>query len=90
MRRTPDLVRRTASLLRAPRRTFDTRGDASSASVRGVSAFNGRSTSNAFDRSAATQDTLASLAEDTGGRAFFDTNQFAGVFDLKPIGQVVR
>ena len=30
---------------------------------------------------AASQDALSSLAEDTGGRAFFDQNDFKGVFD---------
>jgi len=56
-------------------------GDASSASVRGQSAFSGRSVSSRFDQMAASQDALASLAEDTGGRAFFDQNDFDSVFD---------
>ena len=56
-------------------------GDASRASTRGVSAFNGRSVSSAFDSMNASQDALSSLAEDTGGRAFFDRNDFGGVFD---------
>ncbi|MEI6670045.1 MAG: VWA domain-containing protein [Acidobacteriota bacterium] len=56
-------------------------GDATKASTRGVSAFNGRAVSNAFDSMSASQDALSSLAEDTGGRAFFDRNDFGGVFD---------
>ena len=56
-------------------------GDASTASVRGTSAFSGASTRNQFDRLAATQDTLTTMAEDTGGRAFFDSNGFGAVFD---------
>jgi VWFA-related protein len=56
-------------------------GDASTASRRGVSAFNGASTRNEGDRLAASQDTLTTMAEDTGGRAFFDSNSFAAVFD---------
>jgi VWFA-related protein len=56
-------------------------GDASTASLRGVSPFSGASTRNQFDRLAASQDTLTTMAEDTGGRAFFDSNGFGGVFD---------
>ena len=56
-------------------------GEARQASVRGQSAFSGRSVSNRFDQMAASQDALSTLAEDTGGRAFFDENDFAGVFD---------
>jgi VWFA-related protein len=56
-------------------------GDASTGSLRGTSAFSGASTRNQFDRLAQSQDTLTTIAEDTGGRAFFDTNNFTGVFD---------
>jgi VWFA-related protein len=56
-------------------------GDASQASTRGQAAFSGQSTSNRFDQMAASQDALSSLAEDTGGRAFFDQNDFSGVYD---------
>jgi len=56
-------------------------GDASTGSLRGTSAFSGASTRNQFDRLAQSQDTLTTIAEDTGGRAFFDTNRFTDVFD---------
>jgi VWFA-related protein len=56
-------------------------GDASQASGRGSEVFSGRALTRQFDRQSASQDTLASLASDTGGKAFFDVNQFGGVFD---------
>jgi VWFA-related protein len=56
-------------------------GDATTASTRGQSAFSGRAVSSRFDQMAASQDALSTLAEDTGGRAFFDVNNFAGVFE---------
>ena len=36
---------------------------------------------NQFSALAATQDTLTTMAEDTGGRAFFDSNSFGEVFE---------
>ncbi len=55
-------------------------GDATQGSRRGTSTFSGASTRNQFSSMAATQDTLTTMAEDTGGRAFFDSNSFgAGV-----------
>ena len=56
-------------------------GDATQASVRGRAAFSGASVSSQFDKMAATQDTLSTMAEDTGGRAFFDSNSFGEVFN---------
>ena len=56
-------------------------GDATQGSRRGTSTFSGASTRNQFSSMAASQDTLTTMAEDTGGRAFFDTNSFGGVFD---------
>jgi len=55
-------------------------GDASQASTRGVSAFSGASVSNRISRLGASQETLTTMAEDTGGRAFFDSNAFGEVF----------
>jgi len=56
-------------------------GDATQGSRRGTSTFSGASTRNQFSSQAATQDTLTTMAEDTGGRAFFDSNTFGQVFD---------
>jgi VWFA-related protein len=56
-------------------------GDATQGSRRGTSTFSGGSTRNQFSSLAATQDTLTTMAEDTGGRAFFDSNTFGAVFD---------
>ena len=56
-------------------------GDASTASVRGTGAFSGRSMSSQRESFSAAQDTLETIAEDTGGKAFFDVNEFAEVFD---------
>jgi VWFA-related protein len=56
-------------------------GEATTASLRGTSSFSGASTRNQFDRLAGSQDTLTTIAEDTGGRAFFDSNGFGAVFD---------
>ena len=56
-------------------------GAASQASGRGgTSMFSGRGVSRQFDSQAASQDTLVSLASDTGGKAFLDTNDFGGVY----------
>jgi VWFA-related protein len=55
-------------------------GDARQASGRGVSLFNGRGVAQQFDRLASSQDTLVSLAGDTGGQAFTDTNDFGEAF----------
>jgi VWFA-related protein len=56
-------------------------GSASQSSGRGGTAmFSGRGISRQFDSQAASQDTLVSLASDTGGKAFLDTNDFGGVY----------
>ena len=56
-------------------------GDASTASVRGTGAFSGRGMSRQRESFFAAQDTLSTIAEDTGGKAFFDVNEFSEVFD---------
>src|SRR5580704_3102802 len=56
-------------------------GDATQGSIRGQSAFSGQSTLNQYTSLSTTQETLTSMAEDTGGRAFFDSNSFGQVFD---------
>nr|MDQ3419716.1 VWA domain-containing protein [Acidobacteriota bacterium] len=55
-------------------------GDARQASGRGQALFSGRGVSRQFAQLAASQDTLTSLAADTGGRAFTDTNDFDEAF----------
>ena len=55
-------------------------GDARQASGRGQALFSGRGVAQQFSRLAASQDTLTSLAADTGGRAFTDTNDFGEAF----------
>ena len=55
-------------------------GEAQMASVRGNQAFTGQSMSNQYDRMAGSQDTLTTLSEDTGGRAFLDSSDLGRVF----------
>jgi len=55
-------------------------GDASRASARGVAAFSGRGVNQQFENLFASQDTLQTLAADTGGRAFVDSNDFGAAF----------
>ncbi len=52
-------------------------GDASSASSRGTSAFTGGSMQSGRDSFAASQETLSTLAVDTGGKLFVDDNDLA-------------
>ncbi len=54
-------------------------GEAQSASLRGTSPYSGRSTLNAYDSNFSSQETLVTLAGDTGGRAFLDSNDFGRV-----------
>jgi VWFA-related protein len=55
-------------------------GEAQSASLRGTSPYSGRVTQNAFNSNFTTQETLVTLAGDTGGRAFLDSNDFNSIF----------
>lgn len=55
-------------------------GEARSASVRGQGAFSGRTMENARTSLSDSQDSLSTLAEDTGGRAFLDANDFGEVY----------
>src|SRR5467141_2572545 len=59
---------------------FPPGGEAQSASLRGQSAYSGASVLNDLSGNAASQETLATLSSDTGGKAFFDSNDFSGVF----------
>lgn len=55
-------------------------GEAQNASLRGTSAYSGQSMINALNSNFTTQETLVTLASDTGGRAFLDSNDFSRVF----------
>lgn len=55
-------------------------GEAQNASMRGISAYSGQSTITALNSNFTTQETLVTLASDTGGRAFLDSNDFSQVF----------
>jgi VWFA-related protein len=56
-------------------------GGARSASRGGVGAFSGQAVNQQFTQLAAQQETLQSLASDTGGTAFTDTNNFGDAFE---------
>lgn len=55
-------------------------GDASTGSLRGTASYNGVSMQNQLDSNFAAQETLSTLSADTGGKAFFDSNDFAPAF----------
>ena len=55
-------------------------GEAQNASLRGISPYSGQATLNALNSNFTTQETLVSLAADTGGRAYLDSNDFSRVF----------
>lgn len=55
-------------------------GQAQNASLHGQSAYNGAAVLNDLNSNATSQDTLSTLASDTGGKAFFDSNDFGAVF----------
>ncbi|HXT24779.1 MAG TPA: VWA domain-containing protein [Candidatus Eisenbacteria bacterium] len=55
-------------------------GEAQNASLHGQSAYSGASVLNDLNSNASTQETLSTLAADTGGKAFFDSNDFSGIF----------
>jgi VWFA-related protein len=55
-------------------------GDASSGSLRGNSAYSGAAATNQFSANFGSQETLSTLSVDTGGKAFFDSNDFAPAF----------
>ena len=55
-------------------------GDASKGSLRGNSAYSGSAVTAQFSANFASQETLATLSSDTGGKAFFDSNDFGPAF----------
>jgi VWFA-related protein len=56
-------------------------GDASTGSLRGTGGFNGAALQNNLDANFNTQEVMAGLSADTGGKAFFDSNDFSPAFD---------
>jgi VWFA-related protein len=69
--------------------TLDTRGlqalvaggEAQQASLRGTSPYSGRAMLNQYNSNFTTQETLVTLAADTGGKAFLDSNDFSQIFN---------
>jgi VWFA-related protein len=55
-------------------------GNASTGSLRGTAAYSGGSMQSNLNSNFASQETLATLSSDTGGKAFFDSNDFAPAF----------
>ncbi len=55
-------------------------GDASTGSLRGQSGFNGSALTSNMNANLATQEVMATLSSDTGGKAFLDSNDFAPAF----------
>jgi VWFA-related protein len=55
-------------------------GNASKGSLRGTAAYSGGAMQSQLDANFGSQETLATLSSDTGGKAFFDSNDFASVF----------
>ncbi len=68
--------------------SVDTRGlqavtafsDASTGSLRGQSGFNGAALTTNMNANFANQEVMGTLSSDTGGKAFFDSNDFAPAF----------
>jgi VWFA-related protein len=55
-------------------------GDASTGSLRGTGAYNGGALLNNMNANFASQEVMSTLSVDTGGKAFFDSNDFAPAF----------
>jgi VWFA-related protein len=55
-------------------------GEAQNASLRGTSVYSGQSTISTLNSNFTTQETLVTLASDTGGRAFLDSNDFNQIY----------
>ncbi len=55
-------------------------GDATTGSLRGTGAFNGSALQNNLNANFNSQEVMATLSSDTGGKAFFDSNDFAPAF----------
>ena len=55
-------------------------GNASTGSLRGTAAYSGAAMQNQLNSNFSSQETLGTLSADTGGKAFFDSNDFAPAF----------
>ena len=55
-------------------------GDATTGSLRGANSFNGAALQNNLDSNFNTQEVMATLSSQTGGQAFFDSNDFSPAF----------
>ena len=55
-------------------------GDATTGSLHGTSAYSGAAVQGDLDKNFASQETLVTLAGDTGGKAFLDSNDFGRAF----------
>ncbi len=55
-------------------------GDASTGSLRGTGGYNGGALTNNMQQNFATQEVMGTLSSDTGGKAFFDSNDFMPAF----------
>ena len=55
-------------------------GDATTGSLRGTAAYTGAGTQNNFDSNYSSQELLSTLASDTGGKFYSDSNDFAPAF----------
>ncbi len=55
-------------------------GDATTGSLRGTGAFNGSALQNNLDANFNSQEVMSTLSTDTGGKAFFDSNDFSPAF----------
>jgi len=55
-------------------------GDASTGSLRGQGAYNGGALTNNMNANFASQEVMATLSAESGGKAFFDSNDFAPAF----------
>jgi VWFA-related protein len=56
-------------------------GDAQQASLRGTAAYSGRAVQSELDSNFSSQETLVTLAKDTGGQPLLDNNNLGVVFD---------
>ena len=56
-------------------------GDATTGNLRGANSFNGAALQNNLDSNFNTQEVMATLSSDTGGKAFFDSHDFSPAFD---------